>query len=121
MKSAYSKAVGPDILPDLNSPVRDVACPAPIRLREVETVFEALSRVRSESNRGRVVYFYVTDSDDRLVGVVPTRRLLLADPATLVGEVMVYPVFSVGQSQSFGCALALIAEQRLLALPVVDE
>jgi magnesium transporter len=108
-------------LPDVNSALRDVACPAPVHLREAETVFQALARLRSERDGHAPVYFYVTDSVERLVGVVPTRRLLLSEPATLVGELMMYPVISVGESATFGKALALLAEQRLLALPVVDE
>jgi len=101
--------------------VRDVACPAPVRLLEVETVNQALSRLRGECEKERVVYFYVVDVTERLVGVAPTRRLLLSHPTTLVGEVMVHPVFSVSESATFGRALAILAEQRLLALPVVDE
>ena len=110
-----------NILPDINAPVWEAASPATIWLREIETVHETLSRLRRQATSDRVVYFYVTDPSDRLVGVVPARRLLFSDPATLVGEIMVHPVFSVTQSEPFGCALALLTEQRLLALPVVDE
>ena len=87
----------------------------------METVFQALARLRQESNADRAVYFYVTDADERLVGIVPARRLLFAEPAALVGEIMVHPVVSVTEGETFGAALALLAEQRLLALPVVDE
>ena len=111
----------PNLLPDTATPVRDLASPPLVWLREIETVFQALARVRLESDRERIVYFYVTDSDDRLVGVAPVRQLLLADPAMLVGEMMVHPVFSVRESDLFGSALALLTEHRLLALPVVDE
>jgi magnesium transporter len=62
----------------------------------------------------------VTDFEDRLVGVAPVHRLLLAEPCTLVGELMVHPVASVGESEVFGKAMALLAEHRLLALPVTD-
>jgi magnesium transporter len=109
------------ILPHVNSLVRDVACPAPVRLLEVETVNQALSRLRGECEKQRAVYFYVVDVTERLVGVAPTRGLLFSHPTTLVGEVMVHPVFSVSESATFGRALAILAEQRLLALPVVDE
>ena len=106
----------PNLLPDLNTPVRELAEPVAVRLREVETVFEALARLRAEGARKRVVYFYVTDADDRLVGVAPMRRLLLAEHSTLVGEIMMHPVFSVKENESFGIAFTLLTKQRLLAL-----
>ena len=107
-------------LPDGKSRVRDVAGPTPPHLHEVDTVSQALARLRSVRNK-EPVYFYVTDSNRRLIGVVPTRRLLFSEPSTLVGEVMINPVISVGESERFSSALALLSEQRLLALPVVDE
>jgi len=117
----YAGSVHSNILPDVNALVRDVADFAPIRLGEVETVFEALSRIRNESGTRQTHYFYVTDCDDRLVGVAPARRLLLAEPSTLVGELMVHPVLSVAESDTFGDAVTILAGARLFALPVVDE
>lgn len=111
----------PNLLPDVNAKVRDLTAPACVWLLEFETVFESLARVRSVPESNRVVYFYVTDSDNRLVGVAPVRSLLLAQPSTLVAEVMVHPVSSVKESDLFGTALALLVQHRLLALPVVDE
>ena len=73
-----------------------MARPDPVRLLEAETVAQALSRLRGEAIGERVVYFYVTDADGRLAGVVPTRRLLLSGPEALVGDIMARPVMSVG-------------------------
>ncbi len=89
-------------------------------LSETETIAAALARLRSESVGERVIYFYVTDQQGRLSGVVPTRRLLLNDPSALVGNVMIQPVISVAESDSFGDALRILTERRFLALPVVD-
>ena len=111
----------PNLLPDVNTFVRDLASPACVWLREFETVAESLARVRTEPCSDRVLYFYVTDSKDRLVGVAPVRKLLLAAPSTLVGEVMVHPVASVRESDQFGTALPLLLQHRVLALPVIDE
>src|SRR5207247_4574442 len=108
-------------LPNLNTTVREIARPDPVRLLETETISQALTRLRHEEIGERIIYFYVTDHDGKLVGVVPTRRLLLSDPATLVGEVMVHPVFSIAGSEPFGNALEMLTARRLLAVPVVDE
>jgi magnesium transporter len=98
-----------------------MARPDVVRLLETETISEALSRLRGEQVGERIIYFYVTDENGKLVGVVPTRRLILSDPSTLVGEVMVHPAVAVRESEPFGNALQTITERRLLALPVVDE
>jgi len=82
-----------NILPNLNTAVREIARPDPVRLMETETISQALTRLRHGEIGERIIYFYVTDHDGKLVGVVPTRRLLLCDPATLVAEVMVHCVF----------------------------
>jgi magnesium transporter len=113
--------VEPNPPPDLSTPVRNVARPDAVRLLETETVAEALARLRGEQVGERIVYFYVTDSEGRLRGVVPTRRLILSDPSRLVGEVMIHPADAVRESEPFGNALRTITERRLLALPVVDE
>jgi magnesium transporter len=86
-----------------------------------ETVSQALRRLRGEGIGERVVYFYVTDLDGKLVGVVPTRRLLLSNPSTPVGEIMVQPVVSIDERQAFGEALETLTARRLLALPIVDD
>src|SRR5205809_7988495 len=110
-----------DALSDLNSPVRRLSRPDPVRLLETETIAQALSRLRSGSIGERIIYFYITDEGGKLVGVVPTRRLILSDPSALVGEVMVHPVFSIAGSEPFGNALEMLTARRLLAVPVVDE
>jgi magnesium transporter len=98
-----------------------MARPDVVRLLETETIGEALSRLRGEEVGERIVYFYVTDGTGRLVGVVPTRRLILSNPSTVVGEVMIHPAIAVRESEPFGKALQTITDRRLLALPVVDE
>lgn len=111
----------PPSLPTLNVLVRDLARPDPVRLFETESVSAALSRLRSEPIGERIVYFYVCRPDGTLTGVVPTRRLLLAEPSRPVREVMVHPVYSVGEMEKISGALEMLTARRLLALPVVDS
>jgi magnesium transporter len=113
--------LNPPHLPDLNTPVKAVARTDFVRLLEHETVSEALARLRGEHIGERVVYFYVTGSDGKLEGVVPTRRLLLSDPCAQVGSIMVHPVVTVCESQPFGDALQTLTDRKLLALPMVDD
>ena len=53
------------------------------------SVAQALDRIRREGVGERVIYFFATDADGRLVGVLPTRRLLTAPLETRLEEIMV--------------------------------
>ena len=72
----------------LGDPVTDHMRQDFTRLSAGQTVGEALDAVRRQQNVGRIIYFYVMDGDGRLVGVVPTRRLLLNAPERPVAEIM---------------------------------
>ena len=62
----------------LNQPVATVARKDVATLRHDLTVQQALDAIRQRGVGEKIVYFYVVDSDDRLAGVLPTRRLLTA-------------------------------------------
>src|SRR5437764_12207674 len=59
------------------------------RLLLRHTVGEALAALRTNPPEGGIIYFYVVDDDDRLQGVVPTRRLVLNPPEKPLAEIMV--------------------------------
>jgi magnesium transporter len=92
----------------------------PTRIRAGSSLAQALDYIRDHELGGRVVYFYVVDDEDRLVGVVPTRRLLRARPGTPVADVMVRPVVSVPHTATVLEACEFFALHKLLAFPVVD-
>lgn len=92
-------------------------------LRESLSVAEALEMIRAQGDAvgEKVVYFYVTDDDDHLVGVLPTRRLLTAAPHTLLREIMVKRVLTLPERATIleGCEAFVM--HKLLAFPVVDK
>jgi len=90
------------------------------RLRENQTVGEALASIREQAPEGRIIYFYVVDADDRLKGVVPTRRLLLSPLDKRISEIMVSNVVAIPTSASVLDACEFFVMHRLLAFPVVD-
>jgi len=61
------------------------------------------------------------DDDDRLVGVVPTRRLLAAPPDQRISEIMIAPVLAIPQSATVFDACEFFLLYKFLAFPVVDE
>ncbi len=85
------------------------------------SVQKALDYVRRVGIGERIVYFYVLDEDKRLVGVVPTRRLLTAEPEKTISEVMINKVVSIPHNATIFDACESFVLYRFLALPVVDE
>ena len=90
-------------------------------LRHDMTVQDALTAVRLVAVGERVIYFYVLDEAERLVGVVPTRRLLIAKLEKPVSEVMISKVVSIPHTATVLEACEYFAMYRFLAFPVVDE
>lgn len=104
----------------LNDPVsrhmrRDFVC-----LRADRTVADALATIRETPIEGRVAYFYAVDEQNRLIGVVPTRSLLLSKPESLISELMDRQVVSIPASATVLEACQFFALHRLLGFPVVD-
>jgi magnesium transporter len=91
------------------------------RLQLGQTVGEALASLRQNPPRGRIIYFYVVDTEDRLQGVVPTRRLLLNLPDKPIAEIMVRQVITLPTEATVLEACEFFIQHRLLAFPVVDE
>jgi magnesium transporter len=84
------------------------------------TVAEALRRVREQGVSDRIIYFYVVDEDQRLIGVLPTRRLLTGREDQRVGELMVPRVVAIPDTATVLDACELFVLHRFLAFPVVD-
>lgn len=104
----------------LSEPISVHMRPAPEGLHPQATVDEALAQLRRSQPTGRVIYFYVTDERGRLVGVVPTRRLLLADPQTPLHKLMVKDVVKLPDDTTVLEACEFFVMHRFLAFPVVN-
>jgi magnesium transporter len=85
------------------------------------TVTEALAHMRDHPPPGRIIYFYVVDDGMRLVGVVPTRRLLLAGLETRIQDIMIRSVIAIPALATLLEACEFFTMHRMLAFPVVDS
>jgi len=90
-------------------------------LKVEQTVGEALDQIRAHPPGGRIIYFYVVDDDERLVGVVPTRRLLLSPANARLTDVMIRKVRTLPRTATVMDACEVFIMHKFLALPVVDE
>src|SRR5438093_6445262 len=108
-------------IPDFNAAVADHARKDFPLLDADMAVGEALERIRREGVGERVVYFYAVDEQKRLVGVVPTRRLLTAPLETPLSEIMVRRVVTIPAAATVLDACEFFVLYKFLAFPVVDE
>jgi magnesium transporter len=106
---------------DLGARITDYVHTNMVALRQEQTAREALHALRRQDISDKIIYLYVVDEQDTLVGVVPVRRLLTAEPDATVQSLMVGPVVSIPGSLSVLEACEVFLKQRLLALPVVDH
>ncbi len=91
------------------------------RVTSDQTVAKALEDLRIQQPQGRIIYFYVMDSEDRLQGVVPTRRLLMSQPDAMITDLMVKNVVTIPSTASVRDACELFLKHKFLAFPVVHN
>ena len=92
-----------------------------VAVREDATVEEAIKHIRDSVASERAFELYVVDSHRHLVGTVPLRRLLIADPATAVLAIRDENVVSVPAGMDQEEVARIVAKYDLVALPVVDR
>jgi len=108
-------------IPDFNAPVVEHARRDFPLLDAGMTVGEALERIRREGVGERVIYFYAIDEQERLVGVVPTRRLLTTPLEMSLREIMVPRVVAVPATATILEACEFFVLYKFLAFPIVDQ
>ena len=105
---------------DFNAPALNYARKDFPLLEADASVEKALETIRREGIGERVIYFYAVDERKRLVGVVPTRRLLTAAPAAQLREIMVPRVIALPAEATVLEACEFFVLYKFLAFPVID-
>jgi Mg/Co/Ni transporter MgtE len=88
------------------------------------TVGEALERLRhSEASREAetIYYVYITNGDEKLLGVASLSDMVLASPTTLIDDIMHKNPIIVQLDTPRDEVLEAIGKYNLLAVPVVNE
>ena len=107
--------------PDFNSLIVEHARKDFPLLDAKMSVADALDRIRREGIGERVIYFFATDAENKLVGVLPTRRLLTAPLQRRLDEIMVPRVIAIPASATVLEACEFFVLYKFFAFPVVDE
>jgi magnesium transporter len=108
-------------IPDFDSPIVEHARKDFPLLDAEMSVAAALERIRKEGVGERVIYFFATDKEKRLVGVLPTRRLLTAPLETRLEEIMVRRVVAIPASATVLEACEFFVLYKFFAFPVMDR
>jgi magnesium transporter len=86
------------------------------------TVEDAIRELRLEAPDVETVYYlYILDDDERLLGVVTLKDLILARPEVLIQDIMRSPVKTLSLDAQQKDVAEFISKYNLLAAPVVDD
>src|SRR6188474_2648954 len=114
-------SVAPLSAAQLHEPILPLAKPAAVILQPDFTIAQALDRIRASSNAESLHYFYVVDHHEKLVGVLPARRLVAAPLEQTVREIMEHNVVAIPDWATVLIASEYFATRRLLAFPIVND
>ena len=90
-------------------------------LRETITAGEAIKTLQDQEDAEMVFYLYITDDDDRLVGVISLRALTTTPAATTLKDIMIKNVHSVRPETDQEDVARIVAQYNFLAVPVIDS
>lgn len=92
-----------------------------LTLRDSTTAPDALAAIRDwKPDTEYIYYLFVLDAEDRLVGVVNLRQLVIADPDATMQDIMDPEVIAAqAEADQEECA-RLMSQYDLLALPVIN-
>ncbi len=90
-------------------------------LFEDDSVEKSISLIRRVApSKETIYYIYVTDDQNKLLGFVSLRKLILAKPKQNISDIMKRDIIFTYVNDDRETAAKLIEEYDLIALPVVD-
>ena len=86
------------------------------------TTAATIKKIREIAPESEFIYYlYVTDEQQKLIGTISLRTILLALPTAFIHKIMDTDIVSVSADTSAEDVAATIARYDLLALPVLDD
>jgi len=91
-------------------------------LRNDDTVEKAIRKIRKEApSKETIYYIYVTDNDEKLIGLVSLRKLIVARANQKICNLMATDMIFANVFDDQEIVAGLIEEYDLLAIPIVDS
>src|SRR5262245_43122488 len=101
--------------------VGEMMDPALAVLPQTTTVEDAISFLRNHETPHQITYLYVTDAEDRLVGLTVIRDLILAEPHQTLAQVMLPEPFALTTDMELADAVKAAIHRHYPVYPVVDS
>jgi magnesium transporter len=99
-----------------------IMTPEFITLRPQMTAADALAKIRVQAKDKETIYtLFVTDEGKKLLGVLSLKKLIVAEPSELVGDIMGDVHIKAFTDTDREEAAKMLKTFDLLALPVVDK
>ena len=93
-----------------------------IAVKKDISVYQAIEEVRIQASEAETVYYvYVVDQEERLVGVLSLRELIITKSNKIIEEIMQEQVIKVNVGTDQEEVAKMVAKYNLIAIPVVDD
>ena len=93
-----------------------------IKVNENWTTIQCLKEMRKQAEDLKEVYtIYVVDDNDKLLGILSLRKLLLIEKATAIKDIIFTDIISVKATEDDEHVANIMNKYDLIALPVVDD
>ena len=104
----------------IENTVGEMMDPALAVLPQTMKVQEAIAFLRNHESPQQITYLYVTDAEDKLIGVTVIRDLILAQPNQMLTEVMLAEPFALMADMDVADAVRAAIHRHYPVYPVVD-
>lgn len=85
------------------------------------SIRDAIEGLREAVKTAFISYIHVTDPEDRLIGVVVMREMLLSNPEQTLADIMIPKPFALQANASVADAMHGAVQRHFPVYPVVDE
>ena len=93
-----------------------------IRLRAEWSCDQALAHIRKYGRDSEIFnILYVTDGNGLLIDILRMRRLIMAEPSTVIKDILNYSFVSISAYEDREVAVEMVQRYDISALPVVDS
>ena len=118
MRIDVSKRLSPK---ELSTPVESFTTPFEFTFTIDTTIEEALHTLQSKKVSDQVEFFYVTDHDNVLQGMIVPKDLIYSPPKSSLVDIMDTDVASLSKDAPLEKALKTMTHHQVLVMPVIDE
>lgn len=93
-----------------------------IKVNENWNTIQCIKEMRKQADEVKEVYtIYVVDDNDKLLGILSLRKLLLIERATAIKDIIFTEIISVKATENDKHVANIMNKYALIALPVVDD